>query len=205
MATTTPWGPAQQSERIAPGIVSYSTAGHGGIHLSELRQAELLRQLPGVNTWAGGPWYEEDCDWCLPAIVFEAEFRTFYDATTWTSGQAMMDCAKDTFRNYRPEAYERFYGVTLQPGESRRRDEQLFAVANVRRLVSISAAGDWHKDCPKGMVLVTACIGGRLDNGQCASQGLRHFLIPEAEYHGRGPFGFVIDLARHQELTEVSA
>lgn len=35
----TPWGPAQTADVIAPGIVFYTTASHGGYHLSPERNA----------------------------------------------------------------------------------------------------------------------------------------------------------------------
>ena len=71
----TPWGPSQQSREIAPGIVSHSTAGHGGLHLSEERWYEFRKQLPTQTTWAGARWFEEDLDWALVAIAFPQHFE----------------------------------------------------------------------------------------------------------------------------------
>jgi hypothetical protein len=36
--TSTPWGASQTSKKYAPGIMEYSTASHGGFHLSKSRQ-----------------------------------------------------------------------------------------------------------------------------------------------------------------------
>jgi hypothetical protein len=41
MATSTPWGAAQNSYRIAPGIINYSTASHGGIHVASKLNAMI--------------------------------------------------------------------------------------------------------------------------------------------------------------------
>lgn len=66
-----PWGSIQGVEEIIPGMVNVDTPGHGGIHLDPPLQQRMPKALR--NTWAGGPWYEEDCDWCKPFVVFEAE------------------------------------------------------------------------------------------------------------------------------------
>lgn len=81
MATTssssgfqTPWGPSQTRTHFAPGIDFYSTAGHGGFHLDEERQGEFDRALPLFETFAGGPWYEEDCDACAVPLMWPEFF-----------------------------------------------------------------------------------------------------------------------------------
>src|SRR3972149_4268130 len=63
MGTSTPWGVADDSERIARGIMRYRTPGHGGDHLSARRQAEM----PAALRLDDG-WYEEDCDWARVAL-----------------------------------------------------------------------------------------------------------------------------------------
>src|SRR3990172_8281799 len=63
MATSTPWGTAQQSHQLAPGIMQYYTAGHGGIHLSQGRLKGLPPEFLGWDGKNGqGGWYEEDCE-----------------------------------------------------------------------------------------------------------------------------------------------
>lgn len=80
MATATlklkssPWGHVQDRREIAPGIVSVSTPSHGGFHLDPARQRTVRRALPDFDTWAGGPWYEEDCDWAVVAVIFSEHF-----------------------------------------------------------------------------------------------------------------------------------
>lgn len=60
----TPWGDADFATTYAPGIVFYSTPGHGGFQLSPVRQAELQAKFPGFVTFGnnGPAWFEEDCD-----------------------------------------------------------------------------------------------------------------------------------------------
>ena len=66
----TPWGQADNKRIIAPGIIDYSTPGHGGIKLTAALAAKVSRAFPTFETFAGGPWYEEDCDWAFVAVVF---------------------------------------------------------------------------------------------------------------------------------------
>lgn len=71
MPTSTPWGLSQSSRKIAPGIMFYSTAGHGGIHLSPTRQKEMKEKFPDFITFLGDPaWWEEDCDCCVVNLAF---------------------------------------------------------------------------------------------------------------------------------------
>lgn len=73
MRKSTPWGMADHEKELADGIVVYSTPSHGGIHLSPERQKVLQRAVK-FNTFAGGPWYEEDCDVAVVYLVFHEEF-----------------------------------------------------------------------------------------------------------------------------------
>ena len=57
--TRTPWGPVQTYHKIAEGVWSVSTAGHGGIWLSDERTKELPDHY---KSYAGDPWHEEDED-----------------------------------------------------------------------------------------------------------------------------------------------
>lgn len=66
----TPWGPSQQQETKAPGIISVSTAGHGGYRLSPERMMEIERRFPTFIPFAGACWLEEDCDWAFAAVTW---------------------------------------------------------------------------------------------------------------------------------------
>jgi len=62
--SSSPWGPVQHAETLAPGAWRVDTAGHGGIKLDAARN----RKVPGAARAAGG-WYEEDCQWAIAAYV----------------------------------------------------------------------------------------------------------------------------------------
>lgn len=75
MRKQTPWGQADGGEVLAEGVISYSTPSHGGIWLS----AERRKQLPaGINNFLHNTeWWEEDCDWCVPYIVFKDDIQEY--------------------------------------------------------------------------------------------------------------------------------
>ena len=101
MATSTPWGAAQYSKKYARGIIFYSTAGHGGFHLSPTvnsKVPEALRIEDG--------WYEEDCDWALVFVSFPEIFKKEYAN------------AIQAVRDWHPDRYEKHFGVELRPDES---------------------------------------------------------------------------------------
>lgn len=73
--TSSPWGPVQRAKRLAEGIWSVSTSGHGGIWISNER-VQQLHEIMGYNypTFCKDyQWYEEDCDWTIPVIAFRIE------------------------------------------------------------------------------------------------------------------------------------
>ncbi len=65
----TPWGKADHKHVVAPGITVYATPSHGGIHLSAKRHATLQEKFR-FETFAGGRWYEEDCDVVAVMLAF---------------------------------------------------------------------------------------------------------------------------------------
>lgn len=71
---SSPWGPVQDATHVAPGIWFVSTEGHGGYLLSTERRLAMPEHLKQVYTFAGGNWYEEDCDWSLVALAFPDTF-----------------------------------------------------------------------------------------------------------------------------------
>ena len=85
----TPWGTAQQLEKIAPGIVRVQTAGHGGLFCSPEIWSRIILQFPTQKRYAPDGWLEEDCDWALAALACPELFSP-------------RDCmyAVQTFENY---------------------------------------------------------------------------------------------------------
>ncbi len=169
-----PWGPPQDWQEYAEGVYQVGTAGHGGVKLDRKRNA----LVPAYMRLPGG-WYEEDCDWCIPAIVFP---------------ESGLDrgSAKETLLNWHPDAYAKFYDVPLEnlEGESTVYDERLWKKANADKMQTLAAWGDWHKNVPEGMVGVCACIGGRTDSPPYHyANEQKYFLVPEADYKARqGPY-----------------
>ena len=193
MATSTPWGLSQQSNQIARGIVNYSTAGHGGIHLTRSRVAsmpaalQLYLQKTGGITSKGDAWLEEDEQWAFACIAFPSEFD-----------ERDQKYAERTLRDSFPDAWEAFYGRKLSPGESVERDRETFYSAHRESLLVITAWGSWAPNVPKGMVGVCARKGG----WQQPSDGTESFwLVPDAEYEARTGLAFVVDPTRHQAMN----
>lgn len=206
----TPWGNSHSITIVANGILSVSTAGHGGVRLYLRRNRQVpdyLRATTHRQLGTSG-WYEEDCDWCIPAIVFEPEWRAWADGSNWTSGPEQLDCAWSSFRNWHPDAYERYTGKRLGAGESYLRDEVLFREAHRDDYVGLAAWGDWHALVPSGMVGVFAGRGGRRPDGRYPPD-TRYFLVPEEDYDrdrwsrlGQASH-FVMDLDRHAECPPI--
>ena len=76
MKIQTPWGMAQSETELAEGIISYSTAGHGGIWLSKARRRELIERVGKIDNFLHDmAWWEEDCDWAIPYVVFVEDIQ----------------------------------------------------------------------------------------------------------------------------------
>jgi len=125
----TPWGEAQTIDIIAERIFEVTTASHGGIMLDEKRRAAMLAYMRNAS-FAGPSAYEEDCDWCMPALVFEKEFRAFYKHKNIKEIDGIFTLVKNTLRLWHPDVCEAFFGVILKPGESAKRDKQQFNRGN---------------------------------------------------------------------------
>lgn len=129
-----PWGRVQHATILAPGIVSVSTSSHGGIHLDRAHQAALVRRFS--SAWSEKPcgrfcepWYEEDCDWCIPWLMFDGEILAHLRATgqSWELDHfdANSTAALKTWRNWIPDAYEEFFEVKLTAADSYKRRESV--------------------------------------------------------------------------------
>lgn len=174
ISASTPWGGSQLATVYAEGIVSHSTSGHGGFHLSPDRNLQVDASVRGV-----GGWYEEDCEWAIVALTFPDLF-TGYERR----------CADETARHTFPEYWEKLSGRQLSPGESWSKDRAEFDRAHADDWIVISAITSSQHS---GMTEVVATRGG----GREFQREERRFLVLHEEYGRRGRFGFVIDLARH--------
>ena len=197
--TTSPWGAVQFCDKLADGILSVSTAGHGGIKLDRKRNAAM----PDYLRRSGG-WYEEDCEWCLPFVVFEADLLSSSDLDTCSSKAIMEGQHISTMKNWYPDEYEQHTGRTLQPGESMKKDERSFYQENAGQLCVNCCYGDWKEGVPTGFVLVhTFTINADASwYGRQNGSG-RSFLIPAEEYkqpETERRFGFIVDPSKHKEV-----
>lgn len=72
----TPWGPAQNIEKIGDGVTFVSTASHGGVRVVGKATEKLSKAAKKVAICTRGPkgdnyWFEEDCKWVVAAWEFE--------------------------------------------------------------------------------------------------------------------------------------
>ncbi|MBG0797006.1 hypothetical protein IYX23_04770 [Methylocystis sp. L43] len=171
-SAVTPWGTAQISKVYNEGIISHSTASHGGFHLDEARNYLVH---PAYRNADG--WYEEDCEWSKVAAMFPPLF-TDYERK----------CADQTLRDCEPDAYEAVNNVVLGPGESHAKDARQFRLNHARDWLVTLAIKSRQRS---GFVECVATLGGDRRGAE------RRFLVPEAEYDP-GRHGFVIHPARHE-------
>lgn len=186
----TPWGRADSATNLISHLGSVSTPSHGGIRVMPERNA----LIPEYMREPGG-FYEEDCDWAIPFVVFEEELLACGDS--WAAGVIGKGEHKRSLRQWHPDAYERFFGETIPEGESHIKDERAFYERHASDLITVAAYGDYD-NAPAGTLLVAARVGGH--GG--AEGPTRHFLVPEAEYDARPRFGMVIDPDTHAEVHD---
>jgi len=186
-----PWGPVQYQTAITDDITWVGTAGHGGCKVSP----KLNKTIPDYLRNEDG-WYEEDCDWSKVFVALEAHILL---ANMDACSAKIINAGdhKTTLLAYYPDAFEQFYGVPVEPGQSYTRDKQLFAKKHANDYIAVSASTD--KNDPN-MVIVTACIGGRNENGQYNAP-VWEFHVTSEEYKTRSKHGFVIDPKRHPILV----
>lgn len=144
---TTPWGTAQSATQILPGIWEVSTSSQGGMLLSDERQRAMPAALRNPTQA-----YEEDVDWSLVVMAFEAEFRT----SALRFSPHHVDLARQMVRSWHPGRFMEHTGEIVPPNESPTMRRRAAAVAAIGELVTISAWGDWADWVPEGRVGVLA-------------------------------------------------
>jgi hypothetical protein len=184
----TPWGTAQSVSILAPGIGLVHTAGHGGIKCNRATNATIPEPWRQANGW-----YEEDCECAIP-FHFHRSLIDLH-GPTWL---------KESLRKYPPlntlkttfwQKYEAFFQVTLQPGESCPKDQDVFFREHANDLIACSAFGDSFTGVPSGKVPIVARPGGYRSDSSIE----RWFLVSGEEYASRRG-GFLIDPTRHAEI-----
>jgi hypothetical protein len=72
MSTPTPWGSSQSSRELAPGIVRYDTASHGGYYLSPERVAQMPAPLRAFQPGPGRTGTRRTAIWPSSRVVAPA-------------------------------------------------------------------------------------------------------------------------------------
>lgn len=179
--TNTPWGMSQSVSRFGLGVNFYSTARHGGFHVSEKINLMINR------TWRNdNGWYEEDCEASIVILTFSNRFTP-----------EQVTRAHESAKNWYPHAYETVFDVQVKPEESSVLRAEKFRVDHANDYVGMSAWGSWYETVPTGFVGVFAGRGGRTETGAFPAD-TKYFLVPEDEYNTRTEGGFVIDENKHE-------
>jgi hypothetical protein len=101
--------------------------------------------------------YEEDADWSLAFVAFEAELKR----TEIIGIAATLRLAHDIARNWHPDRYGLFTGAEILARDSHvMRSRQAYS-ALIGQVVVVSAFGTWAEWVPAGR---TGVIGRRLES-----------------------------------------
>jgi hypothetical protein len=140
------WDTPDMATQRLPGVWWVTTPSHGGFVLSDERQAAMPEALRLDSIY-----YEEDVNWSLVVIGFEAEFAKVKDQTF----DIERDLAHQTARHWRPSQYGAFTGEVITPSDSYVLKKVEILEASIGEIGVRSASGDWADWVPKGKVGVT--------------------------------------------------
>jgi hypothetical protein len=93
------WGAPDTTREIIPGVVWVTSPSHGGIVLSDERNAAMpdyMRRADAV--------YEEDCNWPLPIYAFDCAAQFAAVLKSGTTAEQIMTDAKRTMERWHPAA-----------------------------------------------------------------------------------------------------
>lgn len=144
--STSPCGQVQHAIMIAHGIWQVSTASHGGLVLSDQRAKAMPEALA-----LDGSFYEEDCDWALVVLAFEAEFAA---SGTYSAGEIQL--AHDSVKCWHPDRYTAFTGEAVPANTSRVLMKRRAYTEVMGDYCVCSAWGTWADWVPEGKVGVLA-------------------------------------------------
>jgi hypothetical protein len=174
---SSPWGKVQGAQETAPGVWIIDTARHGGVKLSAARNAAV----PAGARNMGG-FYEEDCEWAIPALVHPDAFNA----------RALADAAR-TCKDWTPAAYTAITGQPVSLEESRTLRKQAEEAATCGQFVVGSAFGSWSPFVPVGKVGVYA---------KRASDGAEQWALVDAEAYASNRGCYVLDAARDEFISK---
>jgi hypothetical protein len=144
------WDTPDMATQRLPGVWLVKTPSHGGFVLSDERQAAMPEALRFDSIH-----YEEDIDWTLVILAFEAEFEQAKDPYF----DIERGIAHQTARHWRPDRYSRFTGQIITPSDSYVLTKIAVIEAAIGEIGVRSALGDWADWVPKGKVGV---VGRRI-------------------------------------------
>ena len=177
------WGSPDSAAQLLPGIWEVQTPSHGGIILSDERQAAMPEALR-----LDGTSYEEDVDWALVVLAFGHEF-----ASLPTKGMDLLaQNARASVKVWHPDRYTQFTGEAVEMSESHVLRRRAACTAQIGKYVVVSASGDWADWVPKGKVGVVARRVERVD------------ALGHATYEGEPIYGLV-DKADYDSSRDVNA
>ncbi|AOF98548.1 DUF7007 domain-containing protein [Sphingobium sp. RAC03] len=135
------WGGIATADQILPGVWHVSTASHGGLILSAQRQQAMpgALRLEGVH-------YEEDVDWSLVYLAFEAELKLLRRPGM----AASLQLAHDIARNWHPRRYGDFTGIAVAPRDSYVMRRRAAYQAVIGEIVVTAAFGTHEAWVPAG-------------------------------------------------------
>lgn len=169
-----PWGVPDSGEQYGEGVICVGTPSHGGFILDHERNKKIH------SAWRREDrTYEEDGDWAIVAHTYPEMFE-----------EHQINRADQILRNWRPHEYAKVTGKTVPLEESHVLRRERFDEENKDRYVAVAAEGRGD------LVKVTATRGGNR-----SSSDRKTFMVPRGEYKN-GELSFVIDQARHPELTD---
>lgn len=144
------WGKPQQITTLAEGVVSVSTAGHGGIVLSKERNALVpadIRMEDGA--------YEEDCDWAI-AWMSMRKAGVIPDNATWgkRSATEIDPYAIQSLHRWRPDHVKDLTGQDPDPNSPILLARRDYATAREQGLLLVvsATASSASNSVPPGMV-----------------------------------------------------
>ena len=140
------WDTPDMATQRLPGVWWVTTPSHGGFVLSDERQAAMPEALRLDSIY-----YEQDVNWSLVVIGFEAEFAKVKDQNF----DIERDLAHQTARHWHPSRYGAFTGEVITPSDSYVLKKVEVLKAAIGEIGVRSASGDWADWVPKGKVGVT--------------------------------------------------
>ena len=143
----TPWGDPQLANQVLPGIWTVSTATHGGLVLSDQRQADMPDALQLTDRY-----YEEDCDWALVYVAYADEFLR----ASLRCGPDFIQLARDTTTCWHPDRMAKHTGQSNPENQSHVLKTRAAYQAAIGEFCATSAWGDWAEWVPEGKVGVLA-------------------------------------------------